>query len=341
VAYLALLLSFSVGFLSLSQEIVWVRLVSFGQQGRPHAFSIVLAAFLIGIALGAIAGRRLCQKSPDLLRSAGIVLLMAAAADFAALYLGSSVVPYSARRLLLLVIMIALTAGLKGVLFPIVHHLGAIGGSERVGRSISRIYFGNVMGSTLGPIVTGFWLLDHVDVEGTLALIGSLTAVLGVLASAFAKQRLRFGWFAPAALLALGAFSIARPPSIVIPVAEDWGKLKGQIKYVKQNKNGIIHVQIAPNGLGGDITVGGNAYDGRISIDMKTNSNELDRAYLMAVMHPHPRRALVIGLSSGAWTRVIEGIPGIDSVDVVEINPGYLWPASITSSADDNYSCRS
>ena len=169
-AYLALLLSFSVGFLSLSQEIVWVRLVSFGQQGRPHAFSIVLAAFLIGIALGAIAGRRLCQKSPDLLRSAGIVLLMAAAADFAALYLGSSIVPYSARRLLLLVIMIALTAGLKGVLFPIVHHLGAIGGSERVGRSISRIYFGNVMGSTLGPIVTGFWLLDHVDVEGTLSL---------------------------------------------------------------------------------------------------------------------------------------------------------------------------
>ena len=50
---LALLLSFSVGFLSLSQEIAWVRIVGFAYQGKPQAFSFVLVVFLAGIASGA------------------------------------------------------------------------------------------------------------------------------------------------------------------------------------------------------------------------------------------------------------------------------------------------
>ena len=33
---------------------------------------------------------------------------------------------------------------------------------------------------------------------------------------------------------------------------------------------------------------------------------------------------LVIGLSAGAWTRVLAAFPSVEHVDVVEINPGYL-----------------
>jgi predicted membrane-bound spermidine synthase len=137
---LALLLSFSVGFLSLSQEIVWVRLVSFAQGGRPQAFSLVLAAFLAGIALGAIVGRRLCRTSPDLPRAAGMVLFIAGAVDLLMLQLAPLILPYAPAPLTLLVLAIALTAALKGALFPIVHHLGSQGASGQVGRSVSRIY---------------------------------------------------------------------------------------------------------------------------------------------------------------------------------------------------------
>jgi predicted membrane-bound spermidine synthase len=322
--HLALYLSFSVGFLSLSQEIVWVRLVSFAQGGRPQAFSLVLAAFLVGIALGAIVGRRLCRNSPDLPRSAGLVLFVAGALDLLMLQLAPLILPYAPLPLALLVFAIALTAGLKGVLFPVVHHLGSLGATGRVGRSVSRIYLGNVMGSSLGPIVTGFWLLDRVDVETAMALIGFLTVALGVPALAFARRRPGIAWLAPAALLAFGAATVVRPPAVVVPLADSWGPDKEQIRHVIQNKHGIIHVLKPPRGQGGDITFGGNAYDGRINVDMSINSNELDRAYLMAVMHPAPRRALVVGLSTGAWTRVIEGMPGIESVKVIEINPGYL-----------------
>lgn len=321
---LALLLSFSVGFLSLSQEIVWVRLVSFAQGARPHAFSLVLAAFLAGIALGAIAGRRLCRSSPDLAHAAGMVLFIAGAVDLLMLQLAPLILPYAPVPLTLLVLAIAVTAGLKGVLFPIVHHLGSLGASEGVGRSVSRIYLANVAGSSLGPVVTGFWLFDHAEVETAMALIGLLAVALGVPALAFAQRRNRIAWLAPAALIAFGAATVARPPAVIVPLADSWGGDKEQIRHVIQNKHGIIHVLRPPRGQGGDITFGGNAYDGRINVDMDINSNELDRAYLMAIVHPGPRRALVVGLSTGAWTRVIEGMPGIESVKVIEINPGYL-----------------
>ena len=43
-------LSFAIGFLSLSEEILWVRLVGFAYSGVPQSFSFVLGSFLLGIA---------------------------------------------------------------------------------------------------------------------------------------------------------------------------------------------------------------------------------------------------------------------------------------------------
>ena len=53
-------LSLSVGFLSLSQELRWVRLISYDQSGAPHAFSSVLTLYFIGIVAGAYVGKRFC-----------------------------------------------------------------------------------------------------------------------------------------------------------------------------------------------------------------------------------------------------------------------------------------
>jgi spermidine synthase len=50
----------------------------------------------------------------------------------------------------------------------------------------------------------------------------------------------------------------------------------------------------------------------------------IDRAYLFAALHPCPRSVLEIGLSSGSWARVLADDPDVESLDIVEINPGYL-----------------
>ena len=248
------------------------------------------------------------------------MLSWAAALDVITLQMAAPLLGYTPLRLAALLLLIALTAGAKGVLFPIVHHLGSHASRETLGRSVSTVYLANVMGSALGPLITGFWLLDLLPVEGAWGLVAAGTAALAVICLIAAPQRQR-SWFAlPVLLLGMGGVLVAQPLPVVRKVATDADEASTPIRQLIQNKHGILHTIAQDDG---DITYGGNAYDGRVNVDMSLNSNILDRAYLMAVLHPAPKRVLVIGLSTGAWTQVILGFPGIEQVDVVEINPGY------------------
>lgn len=89
---------------------------------------------------------------------------------------------------------------------------------------------------------------------------------------------------------------------------------------VVENRSGVLAVRHEP---GGDVMYGGGIYDGRFNVDPVTNSNEISRAYAMAVLHPRPRRVLVIGLSTGSWTWVVAAHAAVESMTVVEINRGY------------------
>lgn len=346
--------SFAVGLLSLSQEIVWVRIVGLGQQGRPQAFALVLVAFLLGIAGGAALGRQVCARARRVLAAGGWALLAAAALDLLALALCSTGLVVTAdapAQLLAVLVLVGLCAAAKGTLFPIVHHLGSRSETGRLGRSVSRVYLANVLGSTLGPLFTGFWLLDVWPMERVMALIALACATLGAVVlwvdasgtphgpavglavgpavgpavePAVAPLRRPLPQATAVALLvALAGAAVWRPPGVAMRIAAG---ISAQlpVRHLIQNRHGVLHVLAEDAPGSGDITFGGNAYDGRIAVDTAVNANGLDRAYAMAVLHPHPRRALVVGLSTGAWTAVILGLPGIEAVDVLEINPGYL-----------------
>lgn len=96
----------------------------------------------------------------------------------------------------------------------------------------------------------------------------------------------------------------------------------GQLRMLIENRHGIVHSVAMPGEA--DTVFGGNLYDGKTNTDLVSNSNMIDRAYLLYGLHPAPKRVLVIGLSSGAWTRIVGSMPGVERIDVVEINPGYV-----------------
>src|SRR5690349_370042 len=75
--FAACLLSLSTGFLSLSLEILWVRLFSYTNHSLPQAFAFVLVFYLLGIALGAHLGKKYCQYSKNLWIVSGFVMLIA------------------------------------------------------------------------------------------------------------------------------------------------------------------------------------------------------------------------------------------------------------------------
>jgi spermidine synthase len=59
-------------------------------------------------------------------------------------------------------------------------------------------------------------------------------------------------------------------------------------------------------------------------LDPRINSNGINRILVTAALRPIPKTVLEVGLSIGSWNYIITGFPGLEHIDIVEINPGYL-----------------
>jgi spermidine synthase len=105
-------------------------------------------------------------------------------------------------------------------------------------------------------------------------------------------------------------------------------KYNNSMKFsdVVENRSGVIAVypSTADYGYLTQMVYSGGVYDGQININMMHDSNLLYRAFAISGMHPNPRKVLVIGLATGAWTQVLVNDPRVEDVTVVEINPGFL-----------------
>lgn len=315
-------LSFFMGFLSLSQEILWVRMASFIYHGAPQAFGAILALYLLGIALGAGWGKRYCTRDGNLFHIAAVILLAAALAD--GLFPWLVVAAFAEQRGVgsaVLMLCVLLTALLKSMVFPIAHHLGSAAGTERVGSSVSRVYFANIAGSTLGPLVTGFIVLQLCTLQQSLALMAGATLMVSAFCLHASGVRLAMPALAASTMLAAAAVA-AVPDALLERLVTALGPQGHRFKGALENRYGIVHW--LDGGAAGDIVYGGNAYDGRINTDYMVDSNLISRVYLLAAVQPRPQRVLVLGMSAGSWTRVLAQFPGVEKIDVLEINPGYV-----------------
>lgn len=315
-------LSFFMGFLSLSQEILWVRMASFIYHGAPQAFGVILAIYLLGIALGAAWGKRYCARQDNLFRVAAVILLLAAVTDLlfpwlVAVVLGKQWALGGAT----LMSCVLVTALLKSMVFPIAHHLGSSASTNNVGTSVSRVYFANIAGSTLGPLVTGFIVLQRCTLQQSLALMAGATLMASAYCLHVAGGRRALPALVASTLLT-GVAMVSVPDALLGRLVAAMDNGGHAFKGAVENRYGIVHV--LEGGKGGDIVYGGNSYDGRINTDYMADSNWIARLYMLAAVHPRPRRILVLGMSAGSWTRVLADFPDVERIDVLEINPGYV-----------------
>lgn len=319
-----------VGFISLSQEILWMRVIGYATGGAPEVFGNVLGFFLVGIALGALLGRRVCEvPSVKLMAFIGGVLMLAAVLYFFSVplialfrernYGGTPNLPRGLMAAYILVIVIAF---LQGGIFTVLCHEGVREGSA-VGASVSWIYVANIVGSVAGPLLTGFVLLDLWTLQFNLLVISIATAVVGGLAWTRAPvggTGKALAWVAVA--LCVGMFVLLQPRMEQRLLEKLQGWRRDTYASTLQNRSGIIAVEAMPRGV--DIVYGGGAYDGRMNIDPDRNDNGIDRAYGIAVLHPGPKQVLEIGLSTGSWARILADYTTIERLTIVEINVGYL-----------------
>lgn len=318
---LAWLTSFLVGFVSLGQEVLWVRISGFANGNTPQNFAMVLSVFLLGIVLGSLIGKSICQQASNLMeirRQGFWVLVLSALVDYCSPYVLIQLGSESIWLTLVMVLLILLSAATKAVLFPIVHHLGSRIDAADTGSSIARVYFFNILGATASPILIGFWLLDLISSQAVMQLLAVLTLMLAMI---FRPWGTWVGAAAGLLAVALPIYPLFHHETALMHALATKGADR-QIGFLLENRHGVIHT--VPDTALGDAVYGGNIYDGRMSTDLVVNGNRIDRVYFLTALHPAPRRILVIGMSSGAATRVLSEIDGVEWIDVIEINPGYI-----------------
>jgi predicted membrane-bound spermidine synthase len=303
------------GAVALSYEILWYRAFSFASGGSARAFPLLLGAYLAGLAFGAAGARRFCREgSAPPLGPLGAFVVLANVGGFLVIPALAALSARGASWTAALPLVAAAAGGL-GAVFPLVSH-AAVPPDARAGARVARLYLANIAGSAAGSFVTGFLLLDL----WTIRTISTALALAGLAigAAAFGFRPVRW-----AATAAAGAALAAAAPALFDGLYEKL-QFKGEYRpemrfaHVVETRSGVITV--TPDGR----IFGGGIYDGAFNTSLARDVNLIVRAYALAGVHPAPREVLVIGLSSGSWTRVLSRLPGVERVTVVEINPGYL-----------------
>ncbi len=178
------ILVFVSGAAGLLYEVVWTRLLVHTLGSTAQAVASVLAAFLGGLAVGAVViGRRADRVASPLKLYAGLeaaiavwALVLPALSDvFHRLVLaapGSPLVRFGGTFVLLL----PATAAMGGTI-PVLCRLAVI--SDRaIGRPAGLLYAWNTFGATLGCLATGFVLIPAFGLSGTLHLGAAANAAV-------------------------------------------------------------------------------------------------------------------------------------------------------------------
>ena len=210
-APLLLFTSFGTAVASFVYEIDWIRMLALVLGGATHAFELMLSAFILGLALGALWIRRRVDRLRNPLRTLGLVQwtmgllalatlpiyvasfdwmaqLMAtfAKTDFG--YVGFT----AARYALCLVIMLPATF-CAGMTLPIITRTLIRHGEGE--RAIGRVYAWNTLGSIVGVALAGLVLLPLIGVKAMLIAGATLDMVIGVMLVLRSQdRRIGSGW---------------------------------------------------------------------------------------------------------------------------------------------------
>lgn len=322
---LTLLIAALSGFIALSYEMLWYRVIAFESWGTPGAFGLLLAAYLLGLAIGSRIAGRFCKDDAragdrrQLRLIAGFTLVANVVAWAVVPIFG--LVAKTGGDWPAAIVFVAIAAALLGAILPLLSHFG-IASDDHAGQRLSYVYLANIVGSAAGSLVTGFVFFDVWTLQTTATALGLTGFALVTLLVALSDLRgaARAKWLG-ASVLAGAIVFLATP----VAYARIWERLlfkeelgpDSKFSEIIETRSGVITV--TKNGA----VYGGGAYDGIFNTSLIDDRNTIVRAYAVAALHPAPRRVMMIGLASGSWAAVIAQLPGVEHFTIVEINSGY------------------
>ncbi|MDQ7006503.1 MAG: fused MFS/spermidine synthase [Acidobacteriota bacterium] len=347
----ASLLSYGImGFVALTFEVAWFRLLSMIFGSSIYAFSVMLAAFLLGIAGGSLLIRRWLDafRNPrvvyalltclvGLLSAGSLIVVRILPSFFLGLIERGGITGENLVFSGALVALVALLPGTLalGALFPIACRMNADAAGE-AGRAVGDVYFINTIGSALGALMAGFVLIPVFGVRRTLGLAVALallvTAAHFLLLLRPAGRRQLLGGLASAVIALLFLFS---PPGwdrenlvrglyyqtmldldFGVPLQPMEGGLLSQMLYYREGLNTTVSIHRVPGG----VTL---RLNGKNDASLGDMSTQLLSGHIPMIFGQPAETALVIGFASGVTTGAVT-LYGTQRVDVAEIESAVL-----------------
>jgi spermidine synthase len=350
-----LLVSFAlVGATAMAYEIAWSRLLATTLGSSTYAFTVMLATFLAGIAMGSrlfeiwvARGREFSLKifstTQTLIGLAAIVFLGLFQQLPAILWALITATHKTFGGLVLAQFAICSLAMLPAAIifgfnFPLVTLLFAESqklqgsSSDAVGRACAA----NTVGAILGALAAGFWLVPQIGSFRLVAMTAAVNLALAVylLARQVPRQTLALaGNLALAVLVAVAGWfgALYDPAAANFSVVTNRGLYPASLRLDEVVR--MTDLLFSEDGLNASIAV----VQSENSLGLRTNGKadastgdritQLMLGHLGMVFHPAPRKVLIIGLGSGMTVSAVARYPEVQQIDCVEIEPAVLHAA--------------
>ncbi len=346
------------GFCALALEVLWARAITIAVGNTTYSFTVMLAAFLMGIGLGswlhaAFPLRRvaestqfgICLVAIGLTSVAATFLVpqlpeLALTANFA---LFDDAVRIRPATVLLVAFSIMLIPCLfMGVAFPLAGQARARL-LANVGRSVGDTVGLNTMGSIAGSLAAGFVLIPQIGLQRGMLAVACVDLVYGIIVLAAVRGSRPDGSWVPTGAVAAGLAAIALALPVLTPSwdltalgAFQNNKISGYINaqgkvdiqpklneatvlYYREGRSATISV-VEQNGHR-QILVNGKVVASEALVDLQI---EYLLGHLPALLHENPRSALVVGLGAGITAGGIAAHSSIERLVVVEIEPAVV-----------------
>ena len=341
------------GFVTISTQVAWSRVLTMVIGSSTYAFSIVVALFLIGLALGAwIVGRK--DYSAKLRQQMMKVEFATAASLFISLFvinwmpgllvnLGLRFKISSWGGLLGLQIfsaglLILLPALLMGMVMPLV----LVWAGSHPARSVTlvgRSYAINTVGAITGAFLTGFFLVPKISTKHTLLICAAICAVVAGIAyrpheSARDPQLRRSLAVGATAVIVIVLF-LGAPRMNLADLSI--GAYDGLVRVLGNTRDGVPESSQQPNtpetnrlvmyeeGQTSTVTVRKDWGTTSMAINGRTNaSDKIDMptqvlvGQLPLLVSPSTKNGLIIGFASGVTVGSMLQSP-IEQLDCVEL----------------------
>jgi spermidine synthase len=326
------------GGLALGYEVVWSQSMVQFMSTRSFAFSVMLATYLAGLALGAALYARWADRAHDhwgmfglLIGAAGLVAMLEisllgpwlpalqSTGDHAAYALTQSrLIGMCVRFAIAALYVVFIPTLLLGAAFPVA--LKLVVDSGHVGRDIGRVVALNTLGGIVGTAICGFVLVPRFGLVRTLAILAVAAALLGLLAALRGPSGSRYARRAAIVIAVVAAIAAVLTPSDRLAglLADTRG---GTLAFYREGAGGTVAVleQSAGQKRFRRLYIQGVSNTGDTLPSLRYMRLQ---ALLPLLIHDgEPRSALVIGLGTGITAGALLRYPGLEQRVVAELLP--------------------